>query len=365
MAQIETDEMSPVPLETLPKAKPPTASPLRPNHCASLWAAANAPPKDHARLIMAIAVLVALCIASYPVVRFFHHLRPPRFTLPTHVDEPLSAPSKQAAWVTDAMAAQHEAMPWDPLASRRPAPENNPPKRPRRQNQRPRHTPDLKHEAPPAALAEPPQPSRYAELWGPAERYTAASSMPSSRAAATIPSTDRAGGVQGMLLYARLKDQVASNPAQASVIATLSHKATLNDDLLAAGSEIHGTVTSADDTRIFVTFAFARLSNGRTISLVGSARDLQGRLGIAGQKSLTRKSAGSVGLASATRALQAAGREIAGAAGVILGAGIEGATDAGSDKAKRADNDEYVLIAKPGTALQIYVQSTGETGKRF
>ncbi|HET6343393.1 MAG TPA: hypothetical protein VFH51_00620 [Myxococcota bacterium] len=165
--------------------------------------------------------------------------------------------------------------------------------------------------------------------------------------------------MEGIVLRARLQDEVSSDPTGAPVIAVLARRADAGDVRLAPGTELHGRVVGSNETRIFVTFDFARTPGGERISLQGTARDEGGRVGIPGKKMFTQRTAGSIGVASASKVIQEAGRELAGPIGSVLGAGLEGAADAGADKTKRADRDEYVLIAQRGAGFAVYLQSSG------
>lgn len=198
----------------------------------------------------------------------------------------------------------------------------------------------------------------FTSLFGSQTRFARAAKHASGvkRKEAVFP---RVRDVRGLILEARLVDEVASDPAGAPIIALLTQEATLGQTRLPRGTELHGTVqgTGAEGSRVFVTFNFARNHSGAVLELSGDARDRNGRYGIPGRKIVTHKAVSSIGLASATRAMQAAGHQLAGSAGTILGAGIGGLVDSGGEKLRRVDSDEFVVIAPPQTRISVYLQS--------
>lgn len=327
---------------------------------AQLWGAAHPQPRSFGRAIVAGGLVLMLAAVGGPLYLYLDSLDVFAVELPVLDGGPALGPhrSKQSEWLEDLLTAQDERpRHLDPVAS--PAP--SAPQRPRPPARRSR--PAGAQPAPVAQVQEqePLRQSPYEALYGSSARYAAANSGPSARpaaAAAAAPTSASTG--RGTVIYARLKDQIASHPAGGEVVATLTHRAKAGKHVLPAGTEMHGQVTGADTSRVYVQFMFARFSDGSHLALQGTARDEQGRQGIPGTQPFDKKAAGSIGLASATRGVQAAGRELAGGLGAVVGSLLEGAVDSGSSKAQRADRDESVVIAQRGATFRIYVQAVGE-----
>ena len=84
---------------------------------------------------------------------------------------------------------------------------------------------------------------------------------------------------------------------------------------------------------------------------------LTGRSGIPGKRRITARTLGSVGLASVGEMAGAIGQTIAGATGHIIGKGVEGGVQSGSQKAQRVDRDESVVTVPKGTQFNVYLIS--------
>ena len=210
--------------------------------------------------------------------------------------------------------------------------------------------------APVAAEVVTPSQAAYADLFGAPEQYQAGNALRAVTGGGADVD-DEANGGEGTLMPARLVTEVASVPTGGPVVATLQRPVRIAGQLLPRGAEVHGVCKGSgnSDTRVFVHFDFVRLSGGRSLPIRGEAVDLQGRNGIPGRKMVTGKSVGSVGLSAATRVARALGRSVAGTVGNVVGSGLEGAADAGQQKAERFDQDEYVVVAGRGAPIQIYV----------
>lgn len=213
------------------------------------------------------------------------------------------------------------------------------------------------HRMGPSAYRQAAADNAYASLFGDAEQFRAGNRLRprSGEAAALVDST---GHGEGTLMAARLETEVASAPSGGPVVAVLQRAARIGGQLVPRGAQVHGTCrgTGNSDTRVFIDFDFIRLAGGKSMPIAGMAVDLEGRHGVPGRKMITGRSAGSVGLTAAARAARALGRGLAGSVGGAIGAGIDGAADATGQKAQRLDQDEYVVIAARGTALQIYLK---------
>ena len=342
---------------------------------ASVWQTAHAPPKNAGRLIWAsLAALAVLLLTGVLIAVGTSLVGHPAEVRAADEKAAQVAQASRKTWLEDVLEAQHSAALPDPFRAPRAAV-----RRPRgaagaartttatavagRSPQR--RTSGAAHSSAGRDAIDP----RYAAYFGSSSRYAHASVHASSVRSKNLQvdaAGKKGGGVQGLSLRARLKDQVADSPAGAPVVALLTRRTPFNGMTLPAGSEVHGTVmgTGNEGTRIFIEFHFIRQTDGQHTPIVAVARDEMGRYGIAGKKLFNGRSAGSVGVSAATRVLGAAGRRLAGTVGDILGAGIEGATESGSRKAQRADGDEYVLVADPGAPLAIYVTALGrETGE--
>ena len=369
-----SDAHSPAPGSTsAPQAEAPSnAAPT----FASVWQTAHAPPKNAGRLIWASLAALAVLLVTGVLIAVGSSLvgHPAEVRAADEKDAQVAQASRKS-WLEDVLEAQHSAALPDPFnasraAVRRPRGAAGAPGAARtataatgRSSQR--RTSGAARSAAARDAIDP----RYAAYFGSSSRYAHASVHASSVRAKTLQvdaAGKKSGGVQGLSLHARLKDQVADSPAGAPVVALLTRRTPFNGMTLPAGSEVHGTVmgTGNEGTRIFIEFHFIRQTDGQHTPIVAVARDEMGRYGIAGKKLFNGRSAGSVGVSAATRVLGAAGRRLAGTVGDILGAGIEGATESGTRKAQRADGDEYVLVADPGAPLAIYVTGLGrESGE--
>ena len=203
---------------------------------------------------------------------------------------------------------------------------------------------------------------RYAAIWGTGESIAAMAAQPSSLTP-NVPKKP-AGGVragEGTLLYASLESTAASFPAEGRVIARLTKTHRLAGIVLKIGSKVHGRVvtSSNDDTRILVDFDFAVDVSGNRTDFNGSAQDLDGRPGIPAEKLLSGASGSSVLLAGISKGASVAGGTFGGGLGSVAGGTVGGAIEKATEKGQRLDRDEYVVIAKKGTALRIYVNSLG------
>lgn len=374
----QDDETSEQPSEDAPAARehterPPSEQPSscppysgsRPPSFAELWGAACPQPRSLGRFFIAGALVLIIGAIGVPAYIYCNSMGLFEAHLPEFDTTDFGTPnrSKKAEWTEDLLAAQSEVPRYlDPVSAAAPAKARARAPAP---TSAPKRLRTVVATGPEAAAPETPvlQPqSPYAALYGSSSRYAAANSGPSARgSSAPAPALVSSDAGRGSVVYARLKDQVASSPAGGEVIAALTHRAKVGKHVLSAGTEVHGQVTGADSSRVYVQFAFARLSDGSHLALQGTARDEQGRQGIPGTQPFDGKAAGSVGLASASRGVQAAGRELAGGLGAIVGSMLESATDSGASKAQRADRDEIVVIAKSGVPFRIYIQAIGES----
>jgi hypothetical protein len=336
---------------------------------ASVWETAHATPKNTGRLLWAsLAALAVLLLAGVLIAVGTSLVGHPAEVRAADEKAAQVAQASRKSWLEDVLEAQQSAALPDPFhaprtASRRPRGTSVAARPAGRNSTRPTGSGAARSVARSTVRSDAIDP-RYAAYFGSPSRYAHASVHASSVRPNGAPggaSGKKGSGVQGLSLRARLKDQVADSPSGAPVVALLTRRTPFNGVTLPAGSEVHGTVmgTGNEGTRIFIEFHFIRQTDGQHTPIVAVARDEMGRYGIAGKKLFNGRSAGSVGVSAATRVLGAAGRRLAGTVGDILGAGIEGATEAGSRKAQRADGDEYVLVADPGAPLAIYVTALG------
>lgn len=327
--------------------------------------------RDYSRLLLAVCgamVVIAMSICGAVLV---DRLRLPNLAI-AEPREGDSGPRDGDALLRDILEGQRQAALWDPshAESTRPAdrgepstatkrPVDKPPsRRPSRSNSgdspggRSEETTNLDGVDP-----------IYAALWGSGERYAALGRRaPSEAARAVVDAAEREVPTGlGTVLSARLSDRVAGTPVGAPVIAVLTRKHRFGELRLPAGTEAHGTVTGtgSDDTRLFLDFDFLLLKGGHVVPFRGVARDPQGRHGIPARRLLGRGAAGSIGLSSASRAAREVGRHLAGRVGDAVGAGLEGATESASEKSRRVDRDEHVLVAEAGAPLTIYVLGKG------
>ena len=208
--------------------------------------------------------------------------------------------------------------------------------------------------APPADSAE-----AYFSAYGSSEHFAAMHAGPSGFQGRTVDQGSNASQDRGVVLQARLVTAAASEPTGAPVVAVLLRPSKLGATVWPRGTEVHGLVRggSGAGDRVFAEFTFLRLATGETCDIAGHAQDRQGRLGVPGKRHLTGATAQSVGIASVGRAAGVAGRELAGGVGRVLGAGVEGAIDSGSDKARRIDRDEFVVVAERNTPFSIYLSA--------
>lgn len=307
------------------------------------------------RLYWAIATGFGVFVATVGIYVWVAALRMPTLSQSTLHDVANIDPIVQQrdSWLRDVLAARDEPSAWDHLL----ASDTDTP-RPVQQRAKVKAAKKAVMREPATAPSAPELVDPvFAAYFGHADRYRAASRYPSAREGRVQPHAQaKQGRGRGVVFGARLQDDVSSDTAGAPVIASLLRAVDIDGVHLPAGSEVHGSLAGHNETRVFVAFQFLRLPDGSTFAFEGLARDASGRAGIAAQRRLTRRTAGSVGVASATRMVQQAGREFAGTVGNVLGAGIEGGATATADKSRRMDRDEYVLTAKAGTPIGIYVQ---------
>lgn len=349
----EASRLRPDPAESEATAKAPTF--------AELFAAANPGERDYSRLLLAVCGSLMVVAMSVCGAALLDRVRLPNVA-PRPMQELGSGPIDGSKLLRDVLEGQQQAAAWDPgmvgsqearstknTADKRQGMMPLYPRKGQTQEQM------KKIEAAPDDGVDP----EYAALWGSGDRYAALGRRASSEAAEAVTEKEGLDSPKGSgsVLPARLLDRVAGTPAGAPVIAILTRKQRLGDLILPVNTEIHGTVagTGAEETRIFLNFEFVRLRDGRVVPIRGVARDPQGRHGIPAKRLFGKGAAGSIGLASASRAFRQVGRHLAGQVGDAVGAGLEGATDSATDKAQRADRDEHVLVAEPGVSISIYI----------
>jgi hypothetical protein len=213
--------------------------------------------------------------------------------------------------------------------------------------------------------APPPPEDAYATLGGPVQEYQATAHRRPVIAqnhllhrAAAIPSG------RGTILHVRLVDEAASQPIGGPWVAHLEENVQVGPLKLVQGTELHGiTVASTmSDHRLQMRAQFARLPDQSIQPVVGWVRDVQGRPGVRAHRVLNEQSAQNLGLTAVSRMAHQAGRLLAGQAGAVVGAGIEGATDSGAHKMETWAADDAVLLLKRGTRMQVYVESAGASG---
>ena len=229
---------------------PSAECPVRPLSMAETWAAAQAAPKVPLRLIVAGVVgLVAFASAMW-----LWHIgnvvtAPP--LVPPSLDSVLAQASghpQRDVWLKDVLAARSETpQSWDPggaLATIQAPQEQRLERRTTAIRSRPRSRTS------PAQNSEPARPASqtddfYGAIFGSAQRYRIASAKPSSPGPLTMPSGAKASNAEGIVLRARLQDEVSSDPAGAPVIAVLARRADAGAVRLAPGTELHGRVVGS------------------------------------------------------------------------------------------------------------------------
>lgn len=349
-------------------SRPAPAGDERPMTLAEVFLAGQEKPKFPTRIVSAAAVFAGIFGAAALVGHAISNLALPDVKLPS-LESLLAKPevSKRDEWLKDALEGKLEEQQWDllPMVGKH-APAGPAAKVPSAMAGRGRAKVHHAAKSAPAVTAPPPVAADdddtdpvFAEIFGSAGRYEEGSKHPSARPGAAAPGGHGGTDVRGTVLGARLQDEVSSDTMGAPVIAVLSKQAKVGKHVWPAGTEIHGEVAGNSDTRIFVNFVFARLADKSTVRLDGRARDSGGRSGIPGKKLFNKQSAGSIGLSAGTKMMQQLGRELAGPAGSILGSGIAGAGDSASEKAQRADRDEYVVLVASGTTFSVYLESIG------
>lgn len=337
---------------------------------AEVFAAANPEPRDSSRLLLAICGALAVVAVSVCVAALLDRVRLPS-VMPEGGGDLAHSLLGNETWLRDVVSGQRQASTWDPYQPGSRALEVTDGAAPERVEHPPRPAPRSPRQLPGSPKEPAPTSGRpsdeevdpaYAAMWGSGERYAALGRRASSERPIEADGPAPAGPeTAGTLLQVRLWDKVAGTPTGAPVIALVTRRERIGEQVLPANSELHGTVTGtgSQETRIFLEFSFARLRDGTTVPFRGVARDSQGRHGIPAKKLFGKQSAGSVGLSTATRAIRRVGQRVAGRVGDVVGAGLEGATDSTTDKAQRVDRDEVVLIAEPGTPFTVYILAAG------
>jgi hypothetical protein len=317
---------------------------------AAMWESTYRPPASRSRLMWAAtaacSVALLLLAASQALGTAGNlgiSMRELQAGGPAHSSLPM-----REQWLQEVLSAQKRPPAWDPLRRLQPV-GGSALRHPRKAGGR-------------ASTATSPVDPTYALLYGSSSRFAAASLHPSMAPQKGKSGPGQARSSIGTTSRARLRDQVASQPSGAPVIALLGQRLRLGDQSFAANSEIHGIVVGSSDagTRLFVDFKFIRRPNGSIYNIVATARDEQGRQGLPGARLIGKSSAGSVGLAAASQAMGAAGRALAGTAGSIVGAGIDGATGSALGKVNRMDQDESLILCEAGLPFNLYVLSAGE-----
>lgn len=321
-----------------------------------ILAAAQDSAKPRVTWPVAAAIAGAVVCVMGGLMLFAAFAQGPRLRLlPSDMGAPAATePQVRQQWLQDVLAAQKQFAQggWDPVA-----PNSMTPRTGRAadstslQPARGRGASKL----PPSAPAT--ENNVYTAMFGSPERFARANAHPSVHARPAASAAAQQSIYRGTILHGYLQSELASEPVGGPTVALLPRAMRLGPLHLPAGTQVHGSVRGASTAgaRVFVDFEFLRLPSGATYNIAAVAQDSGGRVGLAGKRHMTRATAGSVGLASVGRAVQAAGREFAGTAGRVLGAGVEGAAESGSDKAQRLDRDESVVIVPRQTPLRIYL----------
>ncbi len=167
-------------------------------------------------------------------------------------------------------------------------------------------------------------------------------------AAAAAPA---AGAVAGVKIPVRVESEIASTPSP--VIATVTKETRVGSVTLPVGTQIHGTSSLGQGTRVTVQFRFA-IVGGRNIPLAGQALAPDGRAGLPGTRTMGN------GSDVAARALSSAVTATADAAAAVagdnpLGAAVRGGGGTAAGKSERLNSDENIVMVKRGARFMVYV----------
>jgi len=170
-------------------------------------------------------------------------------------------------------------------------------------------------------------------------------------AAATTATAPAAGAVAGVKIPVRVDTEIASTPSP--VIATVTKETRVGSVTLPVGTQIHGTSSLGQGTRVTVQFRFA-IVGGKNIPLVGQALAPDGRAGLPGARSMGN------GSDVAARALSSAVSATADVAATVagdnpLGAAVRGGGGTAAGKSERLNSDENIVMVKRGARFMVYV----------
>lgn len=264
------------PSALIPETAAPEAAPLSPAESSAAqtvpdtpWPEAPLPPPAlrHPRLRWAAAIaLGSLLLGCALILGLRAALREAVRARPTLADGPLR-PGAGTAALTPAQRAQLEQRYRALDAARPPVPDA--PSRP---------IPRAPDAAPPTPPAGPPQVgdmAGYAARYGAPAAYARSAHQP--RGAARLDA-------RGLLLRARLRQQVACGPWSSPVVAVLTQPAQVAGVRLEVGTELDGSTAPGEAPapgRVALVLTQARLADGRRFRLEGTAQDGQGRPGLA------------------------------------------------------------------------------------
>lgn len=170
-------------------------------------------------------------------------------------------------------------------------------------------------------------------------------------APATTAAAPAAGAVAGVKIPVRVDTEIASTPSP--VIATVTKETRVGSVTLPVGTQIHGTSSLGQGTRVTVQFRFA-IVGGKNIPLVGQALAPDGRAGLPGTRSMGN------GSDVAARALSSAVSATADVAATVagdnpLGAAVRGGGGTAAGKSERLNSDENIVMVKRGARFMVYV----------
>jgi len=215
--------------------------------------------------------------------------------------------------------------------------------------------------------ARPPH-ADYTALGGPQEEYQAVAHHSALPAPVVSKASSKPSSLgRGTLVWARLRDDVASTPIGAPFIAHLTKSAKVGSLQLAPGAELHGVTCAyqGEDDRLHLRVEFVRLADQSLYPVTGWVRDLQGRAGLCGNTQEPRTRAGQAGLVAVGRMARRAGRALAQQSGSLLGVGIEEAVDVAPDALEPVSTRREPVVVSRHTPLQVYIGSVGPTEQAF
>ncbi len=168
---------------------------------------------------------------------------------------------------------------------------------------------------------------------------------------ATTAAAPVAGAVAGVKIPVRVDTEIASTSSP--VIATVTKETRVGIMTLPVGTQIHGTSSLGQGTRVTVQFRFA-IVGGKNIPLTGQALAPDGRAGLPGARTMGN------GSDVAARALSSAVSATADVAATVagdnpLGAAVRGGGGTAAGKSERLNSDENIVIVKRGARFVVYV----------